>query len=48
MALLNWPLVKNVKRAHRKDTEYPHVPLDTNHLEREIRAIAVCRRNRLF
>jgi transposase len=27
---------------------YPHVPLDTNHLEREIRAIAVGRRNWLF
>jgi transposase len=27
---------------------YPHVPLDTNHLEREIRAIALGRRNWLF
>jgi transposase len=28
--------------------EYPNVPLDTNHLEREIRAIALGRRNWLF
>jgi transposase len=28
--------------------EYPDVPLDTNHLEREIRAIALGRRNWLF
>ncbi len=28
--------------------EYPTVPLDTNHLEREIRAIALGRRNWLF
>lgn len=28
--------------------EYPNVPMDTNHLEREIRAIALGRRNWLF
>ena len=28
--------------------EYPNVPLDTNHLEREIRAIALGRKNWLF
>ncbi|HXG19796.1 MAG TPA: IS66 family transposase [Methylomirabilota bacterium] len=34
--------------ALRVFLEYPTVPLDTNHLEREIRAIAVGRRNWLF
>src|SRR4029434_8310125 len=34
--------------ALRVCLEYPHVPLDTNHLEREIRAIALGRRNWLF
>jgi transposase len=34
--------------ALRVFLEYPHVPLDTNHLEREIRAIALGRRNWLF
>jgi transposase len=34
--------------ALRVFLEYPNVPLDTNHLEREIRAIALGRRNWLF
>jgi transposase len=34
--------------ALRVFLEYPNVPLDTNHLEREIRAIALDRRNWLF
>ncbi|HKA53428.1 MAG TPA: IS66 family transposase [Candidatus Binatia bacterium] len=34
--------------ALRVFLEYPDVPLDTNHLEREIRAIALGRRNWLF
>jgi transposase len=34
--------------ALRVFLEYPTVPLDTNHLEREIRAIALGRRNWLF
>jgi transposase len=34
--------------ALRVFLEYPAVPLDTNHLEREIRAIALGRRNWLF
>src|SRR2546422_548184 len=36
------------ERALRVFLEYPTVPLDTNHLEREIRAIALGRRNWLF
>jgi transposase len=36
------------ERALRVFLEYPNVPLDTNHLEREIRAIALGRRNWLF
>jgi transposase len=36
------------EQALRVFLEYPHVPLDTNHLEREIRAIALGRRNWLF
>jgi transposase len=34
--------------ALRVFLEYPNVPLDTNHLEREIRAIALGRKNWLF
>jgi transposase len=34
--------------ALRVFLDYPNVPLDTNHLEREIRAIALGRRNWLF
>ena len=34
--------------ALRVFLEYPNVPLDTNHLERAIRAIALGRRNWLF
>jgi transposase len=36
------------EQALRVFLEYPAVPLDTNHLEREIRAIALGRRNWLF
>jgi transposase len=36
------------EQALRVFLEYPNVPLDTNHLEREIRAIALGRRNWLF
>lgn len=36
------------EQALRGFLEYPNVPLDTNHLEREIRAIALGRRNWLF
>jgi len=36
------------EQALRVFLEYPTVPLDTNHLEREIRAIALGRRNWLF
>ena len=36
------------ERALRVFLEYPNVPLDTNHLEREIRAIALGRKNWLF
>jgi transposase len=36
------------EQALRVFLEYPDVPLDTNHLEREIRAIALGRRNWLF
>src|SRR6266568_4972766 len=35
-------------QALRVFLEYPNVPLDTNHLEREIRAIALGRKNWLF
>ena len=36
------------EQALRVFLEYPNVPLDTNHLEREIRAIALGRKNWLF
>jgi transposase len=36
------------EQALRVFLEYPNVPLDTNHLEREIRTIALGRRNWLF
>ena len=36
------------EQALRVFLEYPNVPLDTNHLERQIRAIALGRRNWLF
>ena len=36
------------KEALRVFLEYPNVPVDTNHLEREIRPIAVGRKNWLF
>jgi len=36
------------ERALRVFLEYPNVPIDTNHLEREIRPIAVGRKNWLF
>jgi hypothetical protein len=36
------------EKALRVFLEYPDVPIDTNHLEREIRPIAVGRKNWLF
>jgi transposase len=48
------PFTKAARYALERETalrvflEYPNVPLDTNHLEREIRAIAMGRRNWLF
>ena len=36
------------EQALRVFLEYPHVPIDTNHLEREIRPIALGRKNWMF
>jgi hypothetical protein len=38
----------NREAALRVFLEFPNVPIDTNHLEREIRPIALGRTNRLF